>query len=76
MEKVAQNNRTRLCYLEQNADAKVHERLREVYHTLPGIVDRHGAHSQVSFLSEKLHGFSQEQAIHITLHHSFLNTFL
>jgi hypothetical protein len=42
-ERVASKN-TILCYLKQDADAKVHERLREVYHTLPGIVDCHGTH--------------------------------
>lgn len=39
-----------LVYLEEDADAQVHEGLGEVDDALPSVVDGHGPHSQVCFL--------------------------
>lgn len=45
--------RVNLAYLEENADAEIHERFREVDHTLPGIVYRHRPNGQVRLLQFK-----------------------
>ena len=37
-------------YLEKYSYAEVHEGLGEVDDALPGVVDGHGAHGEVSFL--------------------------
>jgi hypothetical protein len=41
------------AYLKENADAEVHERLREVYDALPGIVYGHRSHRQIRLLRSK-----------------------
>lgn len=43
---IEKHARSRLCtYLEQNADAEIHERLRKVNNTFPCIVDGHRGNS-------------------------------
>ena len=40
--------------LEEDGDAEVHEGLGEVNHALPGKVDGHGSHCNISFVLHQL----------------------
>lgn len=42
-----------LTYLEEDRDAQVHERLREVDDALARVVDRHRADSEISLLQSE-----------------------
>lgn len=42
--------RPALAYLEEDRDAQIHERLREVDHALARVVDCHRADSEISLL--------------------------
>lgn len=40
-------------HLKQNSDTEIHERLGEIYHALPSVIDRHRRNSQVRSLWAK-----------------------
>lgn len=43
----------RFTYLEENRNAQIHERLREVDDTLARVVDRHRTDSEIGLLQNK-----------------------